>query len=166
MNEENEITKNVGTKRKMINYLIYPRFQLSLILMNLFIFLGGLGVVYYQAYNSFNYIHNLAMKIDISPETSYFKLVGLQKELVFESIITAMILGPVVILVFTLLFSHKSSGAVHRLRTYFLNITENGYKAELDFRDGDMHPDLPEIVNKGIKRIQKDAIEGAKKDKE
>ena len=165
MNQENEITIKTETKRRWVNYLIYPRFQLSLILMNLFILLGSLGVVYYQAHKSLSYIHGLAMKVDISPDSSFFRLVGLQKELVFEAIVTAMILGPVILLIFTLLFSHKSAGAVHRLKTYFLDIAENGYKKELDFRDGDMHGDLPKIVNSGIERIKKDTIEEANLDK-
>jgi hypothetical protein len=166
MNEETKNDEKTQPKRKWLNYLIYPRFQASLILMNLFIFLGSLGVVYYQTYKSFSFVHSLAMQIDVTQDSTYFRLVGLQKELVFESILTSMILGSVLVLIFTLLFSHKSAGAVHRLKIYFLDIARNGHRRELDFRDGDMHGDLPEIVNSGIDRIKNDMKDEIGKEKE
>ncbi len=161
MNENSKEVKEQKVTRKWINYLIYPRYQLSLILMNLFIFLGSLIVVCYQTYSSFNTIEVLAMEVDASATASYLKLVGVQKQLVYEAIISSTLLGAVLVFIFTLLFSHKSAGAVYRLKMYFQNISENGHQYELGFREGDMHDDLPEIVNKGIQRIKDDTSKEA-----
>jgi len=153
-NKTNE-TK-LSTTRRLSNYLIYPRFQLSLAFMNIFIFLGGMGVVSYQTYKSFSLIEGIAIDLNLGADTTYTKIIEFQKELVLESSLSVIVLGVLLVLIFTLIFSHKSAGAVYRLKKYFIDISEKGYERELNFRDGDLHPDLPEVINAGIQRIKDD----------
>lgn len=154
--KDNEEVLKISTTRKLSNFLIYPRFQLSLALMNIFILLGSLGVVSYQSFKSFSLLEGIAVDLNLGSDSTYFKVIEFQKQLVLESSITIMILGILLIMAFTLIFSHKSAGAVYRLKKYFQDISQNGYERELNFRDGDLHPDLPEVINKGIKRIKED----------
>lgn len=153
----NEKTNKPETKRKWANYLIYPRFQTSLIAFNLVILLGALGLVYYQVNKSFWVIENYAKTLNMEDKQNYFKLIDFHMELISDAILTALIICSLLLILYNLIFSHKSAGAVYRMKTYFQSIEREGHKRELTFRDGDMHADIPQVVNAAIERIKTDA---------
>lgn len=158
MSEDNKPT----TQRRWKNYFIYPRFQGSLVGFNLAILVGALGLVYYQISKSFWVIENYAKSMGLGKNNEYIKVINFHIELIEDAILTAAIVCTVIITMYNLIFSHKSAGAVYRLKTYFENIIKNGHSGDLTFRDGDMHADVPKVVNDAIKKIKEDCIQQSK----
>jgi hypothetical protein len=146
--------KSSRNQRSLKNLIIYPRFQLTLVGVNLVIFIGALGLILYQVKRSYWMMDKLAHEMRIPPHSAYYKLVGFQQELITDYILTATVVGVVISFVFTVIFSHKSAGALYRLRRYFEEINESGHKYDLKFRDGDFYSELPPIINNAIKKIK------------
>jgi len=141
-------------KRYWVNYFIYPKLQCALALINVLILLCAITYIYFQVQHSFTVIEEIATKANI-PKTSYiYSLMGAHKEIVTSAIFTSGILASVLVFVITVLLSHKSLGAIYRLKLYFTNLSENGYVDKLIFRSGDLHGELPEIINKGIDKVR------------
>ena len=141
-------------KRKIKNYLISPRIQGSLITFNILALWTALGIIYYHVVKSFWVMDEMARTASIPVNSFYYETVGFQRELIISSIVVAAILSTVLAILFTILFTHKSLGAVHRLKSYFEDIRDNGHQSDLSFRDGDLHDEIPQIVNDAIKKIK------------
>ncbi len=139
------------------NYFIYPRFQFSIVIFNLIILFSAIGFIYYQVNKSFWVMEQFASKSMKISSVDYNTLIEFHLELVLDAILTAGILCTVFIIVYNVIFTHKSAGAIYRLRGYLKDIIQNGHSRELNFREGDMHDDLPDLVNQAIKRIKEDA---------
>ena len=142
------------SQRKWKNYLIYPRFQVSLIVFNLSMLLGSLGLIYYQINKSFWVIENYARALKQSQGGEYVNVINLHLSIIEDFIMTTLIVCTAIITLYNLVFTHKSSGAIYRLKTYFRSIKENGYSGPLSFREGDLHGEIPQIVNDALSRIQ------------
>lgn len=139
------------------NYFIYPRFQFSIVIFNLVILFSAIGFIYYQVNKSFWVMEQFSSKSVRISSVDYNTIIEFHLELVMDAILTAGILCTVFIIIYNVIFTHKSAGAIHRLRGYLKDVIENGYTRDLNFREGDMHDDLPELVNKAIKKVKEDA---------
>ena len=144
-------------KRKWSNYSIYPRFQFSIVAFNLFTLSGALGIIYYQLSKSFWVIETYSQSVNSIQFEKYKNLIEVHFELVKDAMITSFIFSAVFIIIYNLVFTHKSAGAIHHMKEYCRDIIKNGHTRKLSFREGDMHSDLPELVNQAIDRIQKDS---------
>jgi hypothetical protein len=51
-----------------------------------------------------------------------------------------------------LILSHKIIGPIKRLKSFFSEIADSGYRHDLKFRDGDFFQDLPEVINHFLKK--------------
>lgn len=145
------------TQRRWANYSIYPRFQFSIVGFNLLTLFAAIGIVYYQVNKSFWVLETYAKSLDVAAFDQYKKLIDIHVELVGDAIFTSLIISTVFIIIYNVVFTHKSAGAIHHLRTYCRDIINNGHSRKLTFRQGDMHPDLPDLLNEAIERIQRDA---------
>lgn len=143
-------------KRKLRNYLIDPRYQLALLIGHLLILAAGFVVIYYQVQNSFYSIEQVAATKNIVTNPYYKQLVMMQENFILTTIYSTMIYCAVVAVVFTIVFSHKSAGAIYGLKKYFDDIVKDGWTRPLVFRKSDIHQELPVIVNEAIERIKRD----------
>lgn len=141
-------------KRKFKNYLIFPRFQLMLIIINQVIMTICFGLVFYQVFASFQNLKEIGMKLSFPAESPYFKLIDLHHQEINNYLLVAAIMSYILSFIFTLMFSHKVSGPIYRLKKYFEDMGENGYSNDLSFRDGDYYSEIPSIVNKAISKIK------------
>ncbi|MEX1099727.1 MAG: hypothetical protein WEB87_04835 [Bacteriovoracaceae bacterium] len=157
MSEEKNSSK-VYT-RKWSNFLIFPRFQMVLLFINLFILSGSVGIVVFQIKKSWDVFNSFAIQQNLVHNQSFLELVAEQESNFFMTLWLAAVLSLVFCSLFTVVFSHKVVGSMHRLKSYFQDVAENGHKRELTFREGDLHKEVPDIVNAAIKRIKED--EGA-----
>lgn len=142
--------------RKLKNYLIYPRFQLTLIGINLVIMTFCYILVFYQVYESFNHLIEIGVRLKLPADSAFFKLLNHHENLIQEKLTIAAVISYIFSFILTIKISHKASGPIYRLSTYFRDIKENGHNKELTFRDGDYYSELPQVINEGIERISKD----------
>ena len=77
-----------------------------------------------------------------------------QEHAIQEKLIWAAIVSYIFSFVLTIVISHRLSGPIYRLKKYFSDISNEGYKEPLSFREGDYYSDLPDVVNKGIDKIK------------
>lgn len=153
---ENQPSEKPAFKRKWRNFLIYPRYQLAILIGHLLILVAGFIVIYYQVQNSFFQLDEVASAKNILASPLYKELVLYQENFILTTIFSTMIYCFVVAALFSIVFTHKSAGAIYGLKKYLKDIAEQGWKRPLIFRKNDLHQELPEIVNAAIERIKKD----------
>jgi hypothetical protein len=141
--------------RKLKNYLILPKFQLTLILVNLIIMTFCYAMVFYQVYSSFDQLYEIGMRMRIPTSSAFFSLLRNQEIAIQQKLIIAGIISYIFSFILTIIISHRLSGPIYRLREYFKDMSQHGYKTRLSFRDGDFYSDLPEEINKGLDKITK-----------
>jgi hypothetical protein len=150
---ENQAVKN---PRRWRNYLIYPRFQLAVVFGNILILLAGFIAIYYQVTNSFYNLDEVAEAKNILTNPYYKELVLIQERLILTSIFTTLIYCIVISVLFSILFTHKSVGAIYGVQKYFQEMAQKGYQRPINFRKGDLHPELPVAINSAIARLIND----------
>jgi D-alanyl-lipoteichoic acid acyltransferase DltB (MBOAT superfamily) len=143
--------------RKLKNFLIYPRFQLTLVAINIFILGITVVLIFTQIFTNFEEVNLIGQKLNLPADSSFFKFLEHQRDMLLTRMYWAIGISFTIAFSFIIYFSHKASGPIHRLRCYFEELKENKeVKYPLSFRDGDFYSDLPQIVNEGIESIKKD----------
>jgi hypothetical protein len=141
--------------RKLKNLLIYPRFQLTLVVVNLVIMSLSFALVFFQVIDSFDFLNQIGEKLHLSTDSAFFKLLTHQKDILLNKLYIAAAVSYTFSFIMTIYFSHKATGPIYRLKTYFIEMKEDGTDYPLSFRKGDYYSDLPEIINDGIEQIKK-----------
>lgn len=136
-------------------FLIYPKFQISLIIGNLAVMSCMIGAVVVAIYRSYHYLHEQGVAVGLSADHPYFRFVELQSRLVYQALALAFGVGAVVSVVVTLILSQRLAGPIHRLREYFRDIANGGAVQPLGFRKRDFFSDLPEVINQALGRLRK-----------
>lgn len=134
--------------------LIYPRFQLMLILINVLIFLGAFVFIFAHAYFAYSKLHAMGVQVQLPPTHGYFKFIDMQSSLLYNYLAIAGGVSLVVTSLITLLLTHKLVGPLYRLQTYFNDMGDTGTFAPISFRKGDFLQELPVAINKGLDRIK------------
>jgi len=140
--------------RKFANYLIFPRFQLTLIFTNLFVMTLCYGFVFFQIYDSFHEIHILGERLRLAENSPFFKVMDYHHEKIQNRLIITAIISYILTFMITLKISHKVSGPLYRLQMYFTDLSKNGLTHDLEFRQGDYYEDLPEKINSGLRKVK------------
>jgi hypothetical protein len=141
--------------RKLKNLLIYPRFQLTLVIVNLIIMSLSFSLVFFQVIDSFDFLNQIGEKLHLSSESAFFKLLTHQKGLLLSRLYIAAGISYIFSFVMTIYFSHKATGPIYRLKTYFIEMKNEDVKYPLTFRKGDYYSDLPKIINDGLDQFKK-----------
>jgi hypothetical protein len=143
-------------RRKSWNYLIYPRFQLTIIAVNTIVTLAIFIAVWIQASRAFGKLEEMGQAIKLAPDHPYFQFIDFQSRHMYANLSVAFAIGLVISGIVTLLLSHRLAGPIIRTRGYFREITANGkIEYKLKFRDGDFFSDLPAIVNEALSTLAK-----------
>ena len=137
--------------KKRIRWMIYPKFQLTLVVINLLLFLAFLSYFFYQVYSSFQYMNELGLKADLAADHPYFRYLGFQKELLFKELTYSSLIFAVLSVVFTILLSHRLAGPMFSLRQFLEEYCQFRTKRPLSFRKNDFFQEIPDLVNRAIK---------------
>lgn len=142
---------NTGkSRRSLSNLLIYPEFQLPLILLNAVI-IGLCLIVFWIAAQSA--IHDLQPAAPLSgAEVNFFrKYLEYQTTRFHTMFLLASAFAFTFSTAVTLYMSHRIAGPMVSLRTYFRAIKEGADPLpQLFFRDRDFLSDIPPLVNDAI----------------
>jgi hypothetical protein len=138
--------------RRIKNFLIYPKFQLKLIVMCMGISLiAPLLIFSFQIYSFKKLMENgAAMGL---PETHpYFVfLQSFQNQLLYV-FLGAVFLSFLICLILGFLVSHRVAGPIVKLRNYFDRVGQGAEETEVHFRESDFFVDLARSYNKKFQR--------------
>ncbi len=138
------------------NLLVYPQFQMALILVNILISILTFGINLFQTSRAFDRFYELGHSIQLAPDHAFFKLIELQGNRVYSYMIWSFLIAIGISCLMMTLLSHRLAGPIVRLRSYFRDIAAKGkIQSELKFREGDFFSDLPEAINSALKEIRK-----------
>jgi hypothetical protein len=141
-------------KRKRKTLLVYPHFQLGLILANVGLMAAALSFVGVQMRRSFSALKQMGQAAHIPEGHAYFKFLDWQTSQMYSYLAIAFVSAFVLSAIVTLLISNRMAGPIVRLRGYFKSIAENGAPNHpIEFRDGDFFSDLPQLINQGVERL-------------
>ncbi len=140
---------------KRLKLIIYPQFQLTLLLGNLIVTSGIFFFIYYSVKEAFLRLEEDVVIQGLGPGHPYFEFAHVQSEIILNGIFASFLVGVFTSTIWMLLISNKLSGPILRLRGYFTSIA-NGEKdfPEVSFRKGDFFSDLPPVINKALQEIK------------
>ncbi|MBI2522656.1 MAG: hypothetical protein HYV97_19705 [Bdellovibrio sp.] len=146
---------NNAAKIRRKHFLIYPRFQLTLIIVNIVIMAGAFGVVALQTARMFGQLRQMGQDASLGKDHVYYQFLEMQSGVFQSHLFIALAVALVVSLSLTLLLSHRLAGPIVRLRSYFDDIALKGRPSgPLQFRSRDYFSDLPPVINQAINRLE------------
>jgi hypothetical protein len=143
----------VWYKRK---YLVYPRFQMTLILLNSAVTVVLFGFTALLVVRSHLFLENLVKQTRLPAQNLFTQLLTQQLRNLLIYMSLAVLVAVFITGISTLLLSHKLAGPMIKLRNYFNSITKNGdFPEDLHFREGDFFQDLPPTINQAFTALKK-----------
>ena len=141
--------------RFRIKYLSYPKFQLTLIALNIFIIFGISTPMLTSVYYSLNKLKTMGQEAGIPSEHVYYRFLNLQEGIIESSLVWAAIVGIVISTIISIFISHRVAGPMVRLREHFKEIAETGKITPVKFRKGDYFSEVPVEINRALDQISK-----------
>ena len=140
-------------KRK---YLVYPQFQMTLILINSGVSIVLFGLTALLVVRSHIYLESLVRETRLPAQNLFTQLLTQQLRTLLTYMMAALLFSVLTTGITTLLLSHKMAGPMIKLRNFFNGISKNGdFPEELYFRKGDFFQDLPPNINKAFTALKK-----------
>ena len=127
------------------------------------ILFGSLGLVLFQIKKNWDVFYAFATKNNMLYNQNFAEMMAELETNFYMTVWVAVAASVLACAVFTVLFSHKVAGPMHKITIYFKDIVENGHKSELRFREGDLHKEVPVVVNAAIGKIKEDCAAGGEK---
>jgi hypothetical protein len=153
----------IPKKKNRWNYLIYPKFQLTLILLNNLIIIGILMPIFVATAYSFAKLKRMGINAGLQQQHVYFKFLNLQKHLIESTFGIAVICGILVSTGIAIFISHRVAGPIVRLKEYFGALADHSEDSPeahrqslkpIHFRKGDFFDELPNEINRALEKIQ------------
>lgn len=157
-------TSHQPAKKKFrFRLLIYPKFQLRLVVANVCLTAAALAFVGVQLQRAFFRLRELGVTAKIPADHAYFKFLDWQLGQMYSYFAIAFVAAFLLSVAVTLKISHRLAGPLVRLRGYFRKLAdEGGPLTEIRFRKGDYLYDLPDFINRALRRVRD---ESAKRDR-
>ncbi len=140
-------------KRK---YLVYPKFQVPLIIFNVLITGVLFGLVGYLVIRSHLYLEQLVKQTRLPAQNLFIQLLTEQLRTLLVYMVVSLGVAVGTTGVFTLILTHKMAGPLMRLKGFFGDVAKTSeFPEALRFRDGDYFQDLPPAINGAFGALKK-----------
>lgn len=142
-------------KRSIKQFLIYPKFQLRLIAINIVALSIAFVAIIFQNFYLFSKLHKMGADAGMPADHPFHQFINFQ-ESQFTTMTWLTLFG--ILFVFTitsLIISHRVAGPIVRLKEFFTAMKQTGKMTPLHFRKNDFFDDLPEIVNDSLDSLSK-----------
>ncbi|MEO5968503.1 MAG: hypothetical protein ABIQ95_01140 [Bdellovibrionia bacterium] len=136
-----------------IKFLIYPRFQLLLILVNTLITLSIFGVVYLQIYRAFERFKLIGNQIHLPAGHAFYELIDVQAQRIYIAMAIATVIGILLSSIFMLVLSYRLARPIVRISKYFSSLSKNGSFKNLEAKKGEFFNHLPEEINGALQTL-------------
>lgn len=143
--------------KRRFHFLIYPRFQLGLIAVNLVLMGSAFGFVVFQIGRVMGRLKAQGEAANLAADHVYFRFLEMQVDALYSYVLVAFVAGAVLTSLATLLLSQRLAGPIVRLRGYFREILQSGQPPnyEIRFRSGDFFSDLPGVINGAFQAMKR-----------
>ncbi len=135
-------------------YLVYPKFQVPLILVNVSINWAILCIFGYHLLRSFRSLREMGVEANLPVGHPYFKFVDYHAFTLYSNLQYGLILGAIGSICLTLFLSHRLAGPIVRLKSYLETVKETGKITRLQFRKSDFFSDLAPLVNETLENVK------------
>ncbi|MBU6152911.1 MAG: hypothetical protein KGP28_01290 [Bdellovibrionales bacterium] len=150
---EKDRVRPVWYKRQ---YLVYPRFQLTLIILNTLITTGLFTLTVFLVMRSHLFLETLVRQTRLPAQGLFIQLMTEQLRTLIFYMVVAFVVAVLSTAVLTMLISHRMAGPIKRLNGFFSQIEKTGeFPQEIRFRDGDFFQELPPRINQAFLAIKK-----------
>jgi hypothetical protein len=137
-------------------YLVYPQFQMTLIVLNTLVTLALFGLIAYFVIRSHLYLETLVKQTRLPAQNLFIQLLTEQLRSLLMYMFISLAVGLVFTATLTLLISHRMAGPMIRLRLLFSQVTKTGeFPEQLKFREGDFFQELPPTINQAFSILKK-----------
>jgi len=144
-------------------YLIYPKFQLTLMGANSLVMIFVYVTTYLGVKIGYNQLRIEGEMNQLATDGMNLSLITAQSNLVYEHLFICFIVGFVISNLALLFISHKVVGPIYRLMKILNEIEESGTIIPVSFRKDDFFQELTEVVNRTLNKIQQRAKENSEK---
>lgn len=143
-------------KRRLRNFLIYPRFQLGLFAVQTVVIVLIFAIVEFENSTAFARMAKMGADVGIPADNAYFDFVADQAHGFLVHTALAFLAALVISSCVTLYLSFRLAGPIYRLRKHMRQIADQGADGlePLRFRNGDFYSDLPATVNQAVDRLK------------
>ena len=133
-------------------WLIYPKFQLTIILANLGISVIASLFVVYEIHRSFEEMRENIHAAGFPPDHPYYTALNEHLSSILIRVGGALVLTFIISGILNLSISQRLVGPIYRLHKYLENRLAGEKTKPLSFRKGDYFPGLPGLVNAAFKQ--------------
>ena len=143
----------VWYKRK---YLVYPKFQMTLILLNSTVTIILFTMTALLIVKSHLYLETVVKQTRLPAQNLFIQMLDQQLRSLLIYMGGATFIAVFITGISALLLSHKLAGPMIKLRRYFGEIEKNGnFSEDLNFRKSDFFLDLPPTINRALHALKK-----------
>ncbi|MGK5085286.1 hypothetical protein WDW37_18520 [Bdellovibrionota bacterium FG-1] len=134
--------------------LIYPQFQLLLIVSNLVILLSSFGILLGLVSQVFSKLGDMGTQLNLPPGHLFFTFIHTQANSLLLYLAIAVVLSCCLSVGVMLWLSHRLAGPMVRLRADLERMAQTGVIGEVKFRSNDFLQELPEAVNAALSKFR------------
>jgi hypothetical protein len=135
--------------RKISNYILFPKVQMRFLLVTALTSLIAIMFALYEIYASFNYLKEIGQKMNLSSDSSYFKLLNIQEHMLYKNILISLIVSMLIGLFINLIITHRALGPFYRIKVFFSQY-KKGSGHKIKFRQSDYMKDIEESINNSL----------------
>lgn len=140
--------------KKRFRWLIYPKFQMTLILANIGLVSLCMLVFGLELLRTFNNLKDIGRNINLPANHAFFNFIDWQLNSILVTLAAAYLLAIGLSTLATLVISHRLAGPIVRMKGHFQEIAQTGQaQKRLSFRKRDFFGDLPEVINQALDKI-------------
>jgi hypothetical protein len=137
-------------------YLVYPKFQMTLILTNSIVTLILFVLTSLLVVRSNLFLENVVRQAKLPAQDVFIQMLDQQLKSLMGYLGFAVFVAVTITGLMTLFISHKLAGPMIKMRRYFGDIEKTGNIAEdLSFRSSDFFQDLPPTINRALKALKR-----------
>jgi hypothetical protein len=144
------VESNNLNQRHLNKLLIYPRFQIKLILANIALIIGVILAIGFQVNRSFLHLKEVGDKVGLAPNHPYYEFIKYQNQIINHNLFYAFVISAIISTLIMFYYSHRVAGPIVRLIGFFKDIKNGGELKPLSFRKDDYFTELTLEVNSAL----------------
>lgn len=134
-------------KRFFKNWLIYPKFQFTLLMSFMSLTLVNIVLFYFSTQYFFDVFRNKGVELGIPPQHIFFKFVSQLESEMSVIFIIATIISLFLLTVIGIFISHRIAGPLYRLSQDLKGMRSDRQLRKISFRKGDYCLDIEKDFN-------------------
>ncbi len=135
-------------------YLIYPRFQLTLVAATALAFAVASALIGFQTWRSVKSLVDMGVQAGLQPDHPYFQFLQLQARTIYAFVAAGCGVGLIISTATVFYVSHRMAGPLVRLQRHFEEIRKTGEVRTIAFRKSDYFSELPQVINEGLEAVR------------